>query len=154
STRGSPGLVRPSGRRAPTTGLGARRRTPPRMARQVRHDHRRLLVRCPAWPGDDPGQGRMPQWSVITLRPAAPHDASFLAEMLFEAVNWHSERRMSMAQIMAAPELAHYVAGWPRPGDGGVIALADRRPIGAAWWRIFPEDDPGYGFVSADVPDL
>src|SRR5690606_14274885 len=83
-----------------------------------------------------------------------PDDASFLAEMLVEAVNWHPDRRMSTDQIMATTELVHYVAGWPRPGDGGVIALADDRRVGAAWWRFFPEDDPGYGFVSADVPEL
>jgi GNAT superfamily N-acetyltransferase len=91
---------------------------------------------------------------MITFRPAGPDDASFLAEMLREAVNWRPGRSMSMAQIMAEPRLAHYVTGWPRPGDGGVIALADRQPIGAAWWRFFAEDDPGYGFVAASVPEL
>jgi GNAT superfamily N-acetyltransferase len=91
---------------------------------------------------------------MITFRPAGPDDASFLAEMLREAVNWHPGRCMSMAQIMAEPRLAHYVTGWPRPGDGGVIVLADRQPIGAAWWRFFSEDDPGYGFVSVSVPEL
>lgn len=46
------------------------------------------------------------------------------------------------------------MAGWPRPGDGGVIAVVGEQPIGAAWWRFFPEDDPGYGFVAATVPEL
>jgi GNAT superfamily N-acetyltransferase len=59
-----------------------------------------------------------------------------------------------MAHVMADPELAHYVEGWPRAGDGGIVAVADLRPIGAAWWRFFPEDHPGYGFVAADVPEL
>lgn len=26
--------------------------------------------------------------------------------------------------------------------------------MGAAWLRTFPADDPGFGFVAADVPEL
>lgn len=107
-----------------------------------------------AWHASDPHNAVVTRRSTITFRSAGPDDAPFLAEMLLEAVNWHPERRMSMTQVLATPALAHYVAGWPRPGDGGVIAVASQRPIGAAWWRFFPEDDPGYGFVSATVPEL
>jgi GNAT superfamily N-acetyltransferase len=96
----------------------------------------------------------MTQGSMIAFRPADADDTRFLAEMLLEAVNWHPERHVPMAHVMADPELAHYVAGWPRPGDGGIVALANLRPIGAAWWRFFPGGDPGYGFVAADVPEL
>jgi GNAT superfamily N-acetyltransferase len=74
--------------------------------------------------------------------------------MLVEAVNWRPSRRLSQEQIMATPESAHYVTGWPKPGDHGVIAEADGQPIGAAWLRFFRDDDPGFGFVTADVPEL
>lgn len=46
------------------------------------------------------------------------------------------------------------MAGWPRPDDGGVVAIAAGYPIGAAWWRFFTKRDPGYGFVADDVPEL
>ncbi|GHO89233.1 hypothetical protein KSZ_72390 [Dictyobacter formicarum] len=27
-------------------------------------------------------------------------------------------------------------------------------PLGAAWYRLFPTDAPGYGFVAATIPEL
>lgn len=56
---------------------------------------------------------------------------------------------------MADPNLAHYVEGWPRSGDVGVVAEDDRgEPVGAAWYRHFSADDPGYGFVAPEVPEI
>ena len=90
-----------------------------------------------------------------TIRPAIASDAGFLADMLVEAVNWSTEwRPKSRARILSAPNTAHYVAGWPRDTDLGVVAEAGGQPVGAAWLRFLPETDPGYGFVAADVPEL
>ena len=55
--------------------------------------------------------------------------------------------------VLARPELAHYVSGWPRPGDPGVVA-EDGPPAGAAWLRLLPEHDRGYGFVDVEMPEL
>ncbi len=89
------------------------------------------------------------------IRTAAADDAAFLTSMLIEAVNWLPERNWTRERIMSDPATAHYVAGWPRPGDAGVIAVAPQdQPIGAAWLRFFTADDPGYGFVADGVPEL
>jgi GNAT superfamily N-acetyltransferase len=93
--------------------------------------------------------------SGCTIRPAVASDAGFLADMLVEAVNWSTEwQPKSRDRILSAPDTAHYVAGWPRDTDLGVLAEADGQPVGAAWLRFRPATDPGYGFVAADVPEL
>ncbi|MDQ7806460.1 GNAT family N-acetyltransferase [Amycolatopsis sp. A133] len=91
----------------------------------------------------------------MIIRPATAADGDFLADMLVEAVNWSTEwKRKSKRRVLGAPDTAHYVAGWPRDGDLGVVAEAEGDAVGAAWLRFFPLEDPGYGFVAADVPEL
>jgi GNAT superfamily N-acetyltransferase len=74
--------------------------------------------------------------------------------MLAVAADWRSPTPRPVREVLADPLLAHYVTGWPRPGDGGVVAEDDGGPLGAAWWRTFPPDDPGFGFVRAEVPEV
>ncbi|MDT0346468.1 GNAT family N-acetyltransferase [Streptomyces litchfieldiae] len=90
------------------------------------------------------------------IRTATADDADFLISMLLEAFNWSGDQGFTREQIMTAPDIAHYVAGWPRAGDFGVIAEdeATGERAGAAWARLMPADDPGYGFVAPDVPEI
>ncbi|HKN95779.1 MAG TPA: GNAT family N-acetyltransferase [Pseudonocardiaceae bacterium] len=90
----------------------------------------------------------------MTVRAATAGDADFLADMLVEAANWPSHVDRPRAEVLADPEIAHYVAGWPRDTDLGVVAVDGDRPVGAAWLRFFTEAEPAYGFVRADVPEL
>jgi len=85
-------------------------------------------------------------------------DPAFLAEMLYEVVNWRddgAEERPPLDELLARPEVRRYVEDWGRVGDVAIVAL-DRlnEPVGAAWYRQFSADKPGFGFVAADVPEL
>ena len=60
---------------------------------------------------------------------------------------------MPLRDILHNPDIAHYVLGWPRAGDIGVVA-ADGDPVGAAWLRFFAPTDPGFGFVADTIPEL
>jgi len=90
----------------------------------------------------------------VTLRAADAADGPFLTEMLVEAAYWRPDGpRGDARDVLADPDLAHYVSGWPQQGDLGVVA-EDERPVGAAWLRFFTSDSPGFGFVDDRTPEL
>jgi ribosomal protein S18 acetylase RimI-like enzyme len=93
----------------------------------------------------------------IRLRRAVPSDLRFLAEIGWYAAHWRpgAEPPPDEDVLRAEDRLGRYLAGWGRPGDGGVVADDERGAlIGAAWYRLFSADEPGYGFVSESIPEL
>jgi len=93
---------------------------------------------------------------VVTVRIVTSADLPFLTDMLWEAAAVDAGmREIGKAAALAMPLVSKYLNDWGRPGDGGVIAVdSTGTPLGAAWYRLFPEDAPGYGFVAADIPEL
>ncbi len=90
----------------------------------------------------------------VLLREATAEDLPALIDAVFHAVNWQGTVRRTLQAVFADPQLSHYVTGWPRPDDFGVVAVAGAATVGAAWCRTFPATDPGYGFVADDVPEV
>lgn len=82
----------------------------------------------------------------VMIRQAGPQDVRFLRDMLKHAYHW---------RLNEDPDLpvARYVNNWGRPGDAGLVAW-EAGPIGAAWYRLFPAAEPGYGFVDERTPEL
>ena len=90
----------------------------------------------------------------VQYRSAGPEDFIFLATMLGEAAVWRPDKPTPTAdQVLADPRYSMYLAGWPRPGDYGLIAEQDV-PVGAAWYRTYTEASHGHGFVTEAIPEL
>lgn len=91
----------------------------------------------------------------LVLRSARADDADLLVELLGLAAAWRpGDRPPPPAVVRDDPGLAVYVAGWPRPGDVGVIAELDGAAVGGAWARTATADHHGYGWVAPDVPEV
>ncbi len=92
----------------------------------------------------------------FSLRPLTPQDQEFLWEMLYQAIYVAPGSPTLPRSIVQQPDLGHYAAGWGKPADLGRLAVLAKsgQPIGATWLRLFPAEDPGYGFVAATTPEL
>jgi GNAT superfamily N-acetyltransferase len=90
----------------------------------------------------------------VRYRPAEAEDFPFLAAMLGEAAVWRPDKPTPTGdEVLADPRYAMYLAGWPRPGDYGLVA-DEGGPVGAAWYRSYTQVSHGYGFIAGDVPEL
>ncbi|WP_298743678.1 GNAT family N-acetyltransferase [uncultured Microbacterium sp.] len=89
------------------------------------------------------------------VRPATQADGAFLADMIVEAANWRQGGARPRHDIIAHPDHSRYVSGWMRPGDAGFVAIdGNAEAVGAAWYRMLPRTDPGFGYVGTGVPEL
>jgi ribosomal protein S18 acetylase RimI-like enzyme len=83
------------------------------------------------------------------IRRGGRADVPFLKDMVRHAYYW----RWGTPEAEEIPA-TRYVEGWGRPGDAAVIALDEGFPVGAAWYRVFRRNAPGYGFVDESTPEL
>jgi ribosomal protein S18 acetylase RimI-like enzyme len=81
------------------------------------------------------------------VRAAGRQDVRFLRDMLRHAYYWR------IGQEIEDP-VFRYVRSWGRPGDAGLIAIEDGNPVGAAWYRLFRREAPGFAFLGEDTPEL
>jgi GNAT superfamily N-acetyltransferase len=93
--------------------------------------------------------------SSFRVRSAVQADGAFLGDMVVEAANWRQGGVRPRHEVMTSADHSRYVAGWMRPGDAGFVAVDEHgEPIGAAWYRMLPRSDPGFGYVGTGVPEL
>jgi ribosomal protein S18 acetylase RimI-like enzyme len=91
----------------------------------------------------------------MNIRPATKDDDEFLKAMLYEAARWNPDwPREPMEEVLDEPTLRRYHQDWGRQGDGGMIAEIEGVPVGAVWYRLFSEDEPGFGFVDEKTPEV
>jgi len=88
----------------------------------------------------------------IVMRHGEKQDVHFLRDL----VRHTGPGRAGVSIEEDPPPLSRYVAGWGRVGDSSVIALDDEThvTVGAAWYRSFTADEPGFAFIDEATPEL
>jgi GNAT superfamily N-acetyltransferase len=82
------------------------------------------------------------------IRKGSAADVPFMRSMLAHAYGWR------VNALDADIPLTRYVENWGRAGDLVLIAHETGNRVGAAWLRVFPAGEPGYGFVDEQTPEL
>ncbi len=82
------------------------------------------------------------------IRRGGHGDVPFMRSMLAHAYGWR------VNAFDAEIPLARYVENWGRARDVALVATETGHPVGAAWFRLFPQGAPGYGFVDEETPEL
>ena len=86
--------------------------------------------------------------SDAAIRKGSAADVPFMRSMLAHAYGWR------VNAFDADIPLTRYVDNWGRAGDVSLIAHETGNRVGAAWMRLFPASEPGYGFVDEQTPEL
>lgn len=82
------------------------------------------------------------------IRRASHGDVVFMRSMLAHAYGWR------VNQLSTDIPLARYVDNWGREGDVALVAAEGPNRVGAAWFRLFTAEAPGYAFVDGETPEL
>ena len=94
------------------------------------------------------------QKALWKIRNATGDDHWFIRKMMFEAVFIPEGQERPGVDVIDLPELQKYTWDWMKPTDSGCIAIAEGKPVGAAWSRLFTAEEPGYGYVAEGIPEV
>ena len=90
-----------------------------------------------------------------SYRTATTLDLPLVKQTLYLALAWDPDDPIPPFDVVVDhPELTIYHAGWMRPGDAGIVAEVDGTFAGMAYYRLFPENEHGQGFLDAETPEL
>lgn len=68
-------------------------------------------------------------------------------------MNWNMPR-FTFDDVDGSDEIRHYFLNFPSDRDFGVVDHEGDTVRAVAWLVFLPADEPGYGFVHADTPEL
>lgn len=92
---------------------------------------------------------------VRVVRPGTIEDQPLLERIVAITVFWRPEDKdRSIEDLESYRRIRLYVDSWGRDGDAAVVAQDGDQSVGAAWYRYFTAEDPGWGFVAPDVPEV
>lgn len=89
----------------------------------------------------------------MQIRQMKKDEHAFFMDMLYESVYILSDKPSKEA-LLSSDGMKKYHENWGRSGDEVLVAEEDGELLGAVWYRQFTKDNPGYGFVSADFPEI
>jgi ribosomal protein S18 acetylase RimI-like enzyme len=92
--------------------------------------------------------------SDYTIRKILPTEYPFMSQMLYEAIFVSEGESRPTQSIIASPDFVVYTEGFGRIGDLGLVVEVRGKLVGAIWSRIFTAQNPGYGFVNINTPEL
>lgn len=97
-----------------------------------------------------------PSASAWTSRPWNVDDVSFLWDALHLSIHVRVGDVAPPRAVLDEPSIAHYLRDFGRHlGDDAQIVVDDSgRRVAAAFCRCTTREDPGYGHVSPDIPEL
>ncbi len=91
---------------------------------------------------------------MFEIRHINYNELAFLNEMLYQAIFVPEGKEPLPKSVIEHPDIAKYIDNYGREGDICLVAEDEGKLVGAAWTRIFSEQDKGYGFVDPKTPEL
>lgn len=94
---------------------------------------------------------------VVKLRPIEAKDEIFLWDMLFEITySLDMNKKPSKQVFLKKHDIYKYVKGFGLEGsDSGFVAETEEgRLIGAAWYRLYKDDNKGFGYIDDNIPEI
>ena len=91
----------------------------------------------------------------ITLHRLGDEDIEAVQLALYTALSWNNDPNIpDMETVMRQPEVGMYHQGWRRVGDIGVKAMVGNQLVGAAFARLFTDDNHGHGYLDDETPEF
>lgn len=83
------------------------------------------------------------------IRPLTIEDQAIVWQMLIYAAH-----EPSLESVQNQSILSRYAVNWGRKGDMGYVALLNQTAIGAAWLRLWLDNEQGFGYIEHSIPEL
>jgi len=78
-----------------------------------------------------------------------PEHSDFVWNLLVYAAH-----EPNLESVKSQEALHKYASDWGKEGDMGVLAQVDKTQAGAAWLRLWQDEEKGYGYIEEGIPEL
>jgi ribosomal protein S18 acetylase RimI-like enzyme len=92
--------------------------------------------------------------AVISIRALRSSDEAILNKILYQSIFVPEGSEPPNRDVVKTPELRKYTQSFGRTGDVGYVAFDNSELAGAAWLRLHPGENKGYGYVNDETPEL